>query len=378
MRILADENMPYASQLFSRFGEVVTMPGREITAAALKGVDILLVRSITRVNEVLLAEADSLRFVGSATIGTDHLDIELLEQRGIHWTNAPGCNATAVAEYVISAMLVQAQRQQFSLKNKRLAIVGAGNIGSRLYDKARALGMDCVLCDPPLQTQGDPRAFVDWPSVAEADIISLHVPITREGPHATENMVDAQWLSTLKPGAMLINSCRGDVVDNQALLNLLQSQKRQGFPGLQVVMDVWQHEPEILLPLLDEVALATPHIAGYSLEGKARGTLMLYQAWCQMNSIAADAELASLLPAPAIAAAHLNGQLDEELIRSLVLGIYDIRRDDATMRQRGITGAGFDGLRKNYWRRREFSSLTLHGLAPQASNTINELGFTRG
>ena len=370
MRILADENMPYAVELFRQFGEVITKAGRAITADDLQDIDILLVRSITRVDSQLLAKANRLQLVGTATIGIDHLDTALLDARGIAWCNAPGCNATAVAEYVISAMLVIAERQQQPLAGKTLAIVGAGNIGSRLQKKAEALGLRTLLCDPPLQQAGDPRDFVNWNQVTEADIISLHVPITREGPHATHHLVDAALLAKLRPGTLLINSCRGDVVDNHALLNALQQGK-----DLQVVMDVWQNEPTVSQPLLDKVDVATPHIAGYSLEGKARGTWMLYQAWCERQALPVATPLESLLPKAAIAGMQLNGTLDAALIKRLVHGVYDIRRDDAEMRHLGRNGGGFDGLRKGYWQRREFSSMTLSGLSQADGELAKALGY---
>ena len=371
LKILADENMPYVDQLFGTLGHVQTMAGREIVAADLVDIDILLVRSITKVNPQLLAQANKLKFVGSATIGTDHLDIDYLESNNIKWTNAPGCNATAVAEYVISALLTLQGRYKLTLHDKTVAIVGAGNIGQRLAKKLTALKIKHFFCDPPLARTGATGDFRDIEQVAQADIISLHVPIIRTGVDKTENLIDRDFLAKLKPDTIIINSCRGDVINNQDLLQCL-TQGQQ----LKVVMDVWQHEPEINLDLMALVDIATPHIAGYSLEGKARGTYMLYQLWCQFNIQAVIKQLNDLLPPSAIKKIWCDVDTVNTPLVKLVRAVYDIRDDDDLCRAFATTGHGFDNLRKKYGVRREFSAVKLASSAEPLPLYLTQLGFT--
>ena len=369
LKILADENMPYVTQLFDSIGQVTQMPGRKMTCDDLVDVDILLVRSITVVNQQLLAKANRLQFVGSATIGTDHIDADYLEQRGITWTNAPGCNATAVAEYVISALLSLSSRFQLPLQKKRVAIVGAGNIGQRLAKKLSALNIEHFFCDPPLQRAGVEGDFRDMNEVAKADIISLHVPIIKAGLDKTANLIDRAFIKQLKPNTILINSCRGDVVNNQDLLSCLNEGQ-----VLHAVMDVWQNEPMINQQLVDKVALATPHIAGYSLEGKARGTYMLYQRWCQINQQALDKKLHDLLPPPTIPNVVCQDWVNNRQLSKLVKLVYDIRDDDDLCRHLGLNGDGFDNLRKQYGVRREFSALTVYS-DHHCTVDLAQLGF---
>ena len=371
LQILADENMPYVEQLFGELGNVRTKAGRDITSEDLIGVDVLLVRSITQVNKTLLSKADQLKFVGSATIGTDHLDIKYLEQRAIEWRNAPGCNATAVAEYVISALMTLSTRHEMILRDKVVAIVGAGNIGQRLAKKLSALNIAHFFCDPPLARAGAKGDYRDMAAVAQADIISLHVPMTKTGVDKTANLINRQFLSQLKPGTILINSCRGDVVNNQDLLEAIN----QG-QSLHVVMDVWQNEPLICQELMNNVDIATPHIAGYSLEGKARGTFLLYQQWCQLAGQIQHKSLLQLLPHPTFNATNIDLNAQSDGLTKLVRMIYDIRDDDELCRTKADTGSGFDTLRKQYAVRREFSALTVVCNDEQQTNTLNQLGFT--
>ncbi len=366
LNVLADENMPFVDELFSGLANVKKMGGRDMRAEDLIDVDVLLVRSITKVNEQLLNRANRLRFVGTATIGVDHIDQDYLAERSIPWSSAPGCNATAVAEYVISALLALVPG---NLQGKTVAIVGAGNIGTRLAVKLEALGVNYFYCDPPKQRAGSEGDYRDLDAVTQADIISLHVPIIRKGIDCTEHMVNAEFLNRLKPGAVLINSCRGDVVDNQALREHLLTK-----PPLYTVMDVWQNEPMIDLELLKLVDIATPHIAGYSLEGKANGTFALYQKWCELSGEPAAVRVEDLLPKMAIDKVSINQGATEAVITKLVHLIYDIRDDDLLCRRQGIDAKGFDNLRKQYKVRREFSALSLDNT--DNPMLLKQLGFS--
>jgi erythronate-4-phosphate dehydrogenase len=373
MKIVVDENMPHACELFAEFGEVVPLPGRHITAADLQDADVLLVRSVTRVDASLLANSPRLSFVGTATIGTDHIDKALLAMRNIPFFSAPGCNKQSVGDYVLSALLVLAERYELTLAGMSLAVIGAGNTGECVAGKAEALGMRVLRCDPPRARAGELAAegegFVDYPDALRADIVSFHVPITSEGPDATYHLLDAAHIAARPAGQILINASRGEVWDNQALLT-----RQRGESPLRLVMDVWENEPHILTALVDHTELATPHIAGYSLEGKARGTWMLYQALCQQTGRNPRGDLHKLLPTPDVSELTLGRGLDQGLIKQLVHLIYDVRRDDARFRSRLAIEGSFDGQRKDYPERRELSALRLSGPFA-AAPALAALGF---
>lgn len=374
MKILFDENMPFAREFFESIGgdknTLEAFNGRKLTAEQLGDADVLLVRSITKVNEVLLEKAKQLKFVGTATIGVDHIDQALLKARGIDFYSAPGCNAVSVAEYVISALVVLAERYLLTLKDKTVGIVGAGNTGSRLSEKLTALGITHKLCDPILAQSGDARNFVPLDEALACDIISLHVPLTREGAHPTYHLLDEARLTALSGEQILINACRGEVIDNQALLKLKQSGKQT-----KLVLDVWENEPNVLEPLVPFADIASAHIAGYSLEGKARGSEMLYRALCKTLAIEPELSLKQFLPTPAFDSVKINQDFDEILLNHMVKMVYDVRRDDAIFRQQ-LPRYGFDHIRKTYPARREFSSL-----ACSSENTeldaLFQLGFER-
>lgn len=365
MKLLADENMPFVRELFGDWAEVVTCPGRAIRPEQLRDVDVLLVRSITRVDEALLAQAERLAFVGTATIGCDHVDTALLARRSIGFASAPGCNKVAVGDYVLAALLRVANHKGWQLAGKTLAVIGAGNTGSEVAGRARALGMRVQLCDPFL-AERDPTAFVEFEQALRADVVSFHVPLTRTGPHATWHLLDEAVIGGLHAEQVLINACRGDVWDNRVLL-----QRQLGPAPLTLVMDVWEHEPEVLASLVPHVLLATPHIAGYSLEGKVRGTFALYQALCAQQGRGMDITPERLLPAAPVQTVTLAGTPDQVLLERLVRLVYDIEQDDVAFRGALGQPGFFDRLRKDYPQRRELGSLQLLG----ADVAADELGF---
>ena len=381
MKILFDENMPYANAFFSDFcdaGDLVPFSGRNVTPAQIKDADVLLVRSVTQVNEALLKHNNKLSFVGTATIGTDHIDQQYLSKRNIAFHSAPGCNAISVAEYVISALVILAERYIFDLRQLSVGIVGGGNTGTRLSEKLTALGVSYKICDPPLEkNKQDTRFFSTLEAVLKCDVVSLHVPKITDGDYPTYHLLNKERLSKLNDKQILINACRGEIIDNHALLAL----KQQGH-GLTLVLDVWENEPNVLLPLIEYTDIATAHIAGYSLEGKARGTEMLYQALCQhieaRQSITIEDKypLASFLPPANISAIKLNQEFNEVLLNQLVKMVYDVRRDDAIFRQQ-LTSQGFDNLRKNYPTRREFSAVHVTLSTNAISDVPHRLGFNK-
>jgi len=275
MNIVADESMPLAEYFFGSLGDVQRHPGRTMNASVLSGAEVLLVRSITQVNPLLL-EGSPVTFVGSATIGTDHVDLSYLARKGIRFSHAPGCNARAVAEYVLAAVLYWASGEGCSLDSLCLAVVGYGHVGREV---AHLLGplMRHVVVDPFLDAADYPGVeFVSMSSAWQADIVTLHVPLTREGAHSTFHLLNQGNLSAEKTPGLLINAARGGVVDNRALQEILVRR-----PGMACVLDVWEGEPGISPALLKNVLLGSPHVAGHTLEGKYRGTWQLYLAACE-------------------------------------------------------------------------------------------------
>ncbi|NWA00096.1 4-phosphoerythronate dehydrogenase PdxB [Pseudomonas gingeri] len=359
MLIVADENIPLIDAFFAGFGEIRRLPGRAIDRAAVAGADVLLVRSVTPVSRELL-EGSAVRFVGTCTIGTDHLDLEYFQEAGIHWSSAPGCNARGVVDYVLGSLLTLAEIEGAELARRTYGVIGAGEVGGRLIKVLRGLGWKVLVCDPPRQAVegGD---YVDLEQIIEqCDVISLHTPLTRSGALSTWHLLDRQRLERLRPGTWLINAARGPVVDNAALRDVLLERE-----DLQAVLDVWEAEPQVDVELAELCVLGSPHIGGYSLDGKQRGTAQIYQAYCAFIDQAPVVSLDDLLPEPALAQITLNADSDPAWAMAMICrAVYDPRRDDADFR-RSLTGnvaeqrVAFDLLRKHYPERREIEGLAV-------------------
>ena len=359
MLIVADENIPLIEEFFASFGEIRRLPGRQITRADVHDADVLLVRSVTRVDRELTGT--KVRFVGTCTIGTDHLALDYFEHAGIQWASAPGCNARGVVDYVLGSLLTLADIEGADLAQRTYGVIGAGEVGNRLVRVLRDLGWKVQVCDP-LRQAAEGGDYVSLEQIIEqCDVISLHTPLSKSGDFATWHLLDEARLNRLKPGTWLINASRGPVVDNAALRNVLNARE-----DLQAVLDVWEGEPQVDVELADLCVLATPHIAGYSLDGKQRGTAQIYQALCAFLGQTPQVQLADLLPAPWLAKVELSANSDQAWALAMVCrGVYDPRRDDADFR-RTLTGPvdqqkqAFDGLRKHYPVRREIEGLTVH------------------
>jgi len=368
VNIIADENIPFAREAFGTLGGVQTLPGRAMTPELLRDCDLLFIRSVTKTNAALL-EGSRVRFVATATIGTDHVDLEYLASRGIAFSSAPGSNATSVAEYITASLLVLARDTRTRLEGRTLGVVGVGNVGSRVVARAEALGMRVLQNDPPRRREtGDPR-FLPLEALFEADFITLHVPLTREGEDATHHLADAVFLARMRPGSALLNSSRGGVVDGDALKSALGS----GHLG-KAVLDVWEGEPSIDAELLAKVAIGTPHIAGYSFDGKVRATEMILRAACESLDVECTWSPADVMPPPDFPLLEIDcaGKSDEDVLREAVLTVYDIQADDCRLRQfpegRAARPGHFDGLRKNYPKRREFENTEI--VASGASDAL--------
>lgn len=371
MKIYYEDSMPYAAEFFSELGECEVFSHKTINADMLADADVLLVRSTTKVNQQLLAKNKQLQFVATATAGTDHIDKNYLSNQHIPFISAGGCNAVAVAEYVLSAMLVMGKRLNWQLADKTVGIVGAGHVGSALSRVLSVLGIRHKLCDPPLDDAGDKRDFVTMNDIMQCDVITLHVPWVKDGPYPTQHLFDKTRLAALTDNQLLINACRGEVINNQAAVELFEQGKL-----LNLVLDVWEDEPGINLNLIPHTALATAHIAGHTIEGKARGTEMLYLALCQHLGIQGGKKLSDYLPNAEPISIQISEKQDFwQVLHQLVLNVYNIGTDDQNFRAKMQGAEQFRYIRKHYPVRREFSAIALNTGNFVDSKAIHNLGF---
>lgn len=412
MKILADQAIPNAYEIFSTFGTVELKYGRDIQPSDLKGVDALMVRSVTKVNASLIKEADQLKFVGTATAGIDHVDTEALAQRHIKFAAAPGCNASSVADYVLSVWMVLAQRYGFDYSQMSIGIVGLGHVGTRVYRRAQALGMKIICCDPLRAarltalweargttfaassdadrlemaqelSEGDEHLWAydlsdpalyehSLAEVLACDIVTLHVPLTQDGPYPTFHLLGKKELASLHQGQVLLNTARGPVVDNQALYALLR--ERPGF--VHAWFDVFEQEPSLLVPeLIPYLEGCSAHIAGYALEAKNRGTQMVAQAMIKALNLKETLHM----PHPVGDITHMElsatAQVNNDLLSRIVFSIYDVRRDDSLFRRNFVDGPSFDQLRKSYQERHELTTFSIKVATKEQENLFARLGF---
>ncbi|MES3040306.1 MAG: 4-phosphoerythronate dehydrogenase [Pseudomonadota bacterium] len=364
MRIVADDNMPGVEAccaLLDAEVEVVRRPGRTLTAADVASADMLLVRSITRVDAALLA-GSRVRFVGTATIGTDHLDLPWLDAQGIAWASAPGCNARAVGEWVLNVLVQLAAEQGVTLAGRTLGIIGLGYVGRWVARLTRLLGIRVVACDPFLSAADLPADLADIELLSltalldTADMVSIHTPLTRSGAHPTQHLLAAPELARLRPDAWLINAARGPVIANAALLQVLTERVDSRFTA---VLDVWEHEPLVDPQLLQCVRYGSPHIAGHSLEGKWRGTWQIIEAASRHLGLTLSGTLADILPSEGGQVLQLPATTTplEVRLAALLQPVIPLAADDARLRASLYAAApaqAFDQLRKHYPVRREF------------------------
>ena len=357
MKIVADANIPFVKECFSSMGEVTVVGGREITPDVVADADALLVRSITPVDEKLLT-GSKVRFVATATIGFDHVDIDFLGRNNIGFASAPGSNANSAAEYVIAALLDIGQRHALDLEARSIGIIGVGNVGGRVAKKCAAMGMTDYLNDPPLQRQIGDAMYLPLEQLFDCDFITFHTPLTFEGPDKTYHLADEKFFKSLKQRCVFINASRGPVVDSRALKSDIRSGRLRA-----VMLDVWENEPDIDIELLKMVDLGTPHIAGYSLDGKIAGMIMIYKAACEYFAVKPKFDLKDFLPEPAVPKLKINPNIsnDQDALLNAVQKIYRIDKDDVRLRRvlgkpAKKRGEYFDGLRKSYPVRREFEN----------------------
>jgi len=371
MKIVADDRIPYLKGVLEPFCEVIYLPGDKIDRLSVRGADALFTRTRTKCDEFLL-EGSGVKFIGSATIGYDHINTAYCDKSGIYWTNAPGCNSSSVAQYVAAALLELAFFSGFALKGKRLGIVGVGNVGSKVSRFAGAMGMELLLNDPPRNRAEGGSKFVELDGLLRgADIVTLHVPLNRTGQDKTFHLFNGDTFNNMRKGAWLINTSRGEVVNTNALKTSLKSGYLSG-----VVLDVWENEPNIDLELLGDSFIATPHIAGYSSDGKANGTAYIVNTFSKFFGLPIKNWFPKDIPMP-------NGKdirIDcrnrnvEEIVREVVLQTYDIQSDSSSLVR---SPSSFESLRGRYWARREFQNyvVTLFDGTIELKEILEAIGF---
>ncbi|MCW8196644.1 4-phosphoerythronate dehydrogenase [Proteobacteria bacterium 005FR1] len=370
MKIVADENIPLIHEFFDSLGQVDTVPPRQLSRAHTEGADMLVMRSVVAIGRELL-ENTPVKFVGTCTAGIDHLDTKAMDELGIAWSGAPGCNANAVGDYVFSSLAAL----NVDFLNGSVGIIGCGNVGGRLYRRLAEMNVDCHCYDPFLTIAEQP-SLTSLEQILQSDIICIHAPLTQHGPHPSFHLLGDRELAQLKKGAVLISAGRGGVVDNRALGELL---KRRD--DLQIVLDVWESEPQVDKELFRQSTLGTPHIAGHSYNGKVRGTEIIYQKACEFLNRPVKKTFAELDPHKPAEPIRLQNSEPMKAMREAILAVYDMRRDHQAFEQalqgEGSSREAFDRLRKHYPIRREFSDYRVELAAPDATleRDLRALGF---
>jgi erythronate-4-phosphate dehydrogenase len=372
MKIVCDNKIPFLRGALEPYADVVYLPGKETTAEVVKDADALITRTRTICNEGLLA-GSAVKVIATATIGFDHIDTAWCEANGIIWRNAPGCNSWSVKQYITALLVTLARNRRLHLSDLTLGVVGVGNVGSKVAEAASILGMKVLLNDPPRARREGPSAFVDLDClVAHSDIITLHVPLQKEGPDATWHLFDETRLAQMRPTQILINSSRGPVVDNKALKAALKAGTLRA-----ACLDVWEGEPELDPELVELLDFSTPHIAGYSADGKANGTTAAVRTVASVLGLPLTDWKASGIPDPPQTLdfeIEATGKTVQEVLTEAVLHTYDISADSDALR--ADLGA-FEKIRGDYAVRREFTSFTVHlnGGTHEMADRLARLGF---
>ena len=371
MKIIIDDKIPYIRGAFEDVAEVIYLPGSKTTAEIVRDADAIVTRTRTICNEKLLA-GSSVKFIATATIGYDHIDTDYCDAAGIKWANAPGCNSKSVEQYIASTLMVLAETKKLQLKDLCIGIVGVGNVGSKVAKICEIFGMKVLLNDPPRERAEGPEKFVSLETVKnEADIISLHVPLNTKGEDATFHMGDESFFSALKKKPVLINSCRGEVIKTDAVKKALKTKQISAF-----VCDCWENEPDLDLELLGMTEIATPHIAGYSKDGKAKGTSMSVQAISDFFGLGLNNWQPSGVELPTNPIIEIDGEgmSEQEIFSKAILHTYDIRHDDKLLR---LSPEHFEQQRGDYPTRREFPAFTIRTqrVEEKTLEKLKQIGF---
>lgn len=371
MKIVADDKIPFLRGVLEPYADIVYLPGGSIRSDDLADADALLIRTRTKCTESLL-NGTSIKFIGTATIGFDHIDIAWCSRNNFAWTNAPGCNSSSVQQYITAVLLKLEHHHQFFLKGKKLGIIGAGNVGSKVEKAAKALGMVVLVNDPPRARKEGISGFVELETLLQkSDIISLHVPLNIVGTDQTYHLFNDEILGRVRNGAWFINSSRGEVAETAALRRALSSGKLAG-----AILDVWENEPDIDQELMTSAHISTPHIAGYSTDGKANGTAMIVNSLCKHFGLPLHNWYPHDIPEPdsPLITIKCSGKSDSDILREAVVHTYDISEDDSNLRR---SPSDFEKQRGDYRLRREFYAYTveLTGGTAKVSETLKKLGF---
>lgn len=371
MKIVADDKIPFLKGALESLAEMVYVPGNQISRELIMDADALLIRTRTKCTEDLL-NGTGVRFIGTATIGFDHIDTSYCDSNNIAWTNAPGCNSSSVQQYITAALLKLAQDHKYNLNGKTIGIVGAGNVGDKIEKIARILGMNVLLNDPPRQRREGDKNFVSLGTIlTDSDIITVHVPLTLSGEDKTYHLFNDEIFKKMKKGTWFFNSSRGEVTDSGALKKILIKGRLGG-----AVIDVWENEPDIDLDLMANTFIATPHIAGYSTDGKANGTAMVVNSLCRFFNLPPENWYPGNIPLPLNTAITIKGKGKSvnDIIREAVFHSYNIADDDIKLR---FSPADFEKLRGGYPLRREFTSYSIDmtGGTEKVREILNNMGF---
>jgi len=353
IKIIADQDIPFLKGVFEAYAEIEYYPGNNITNMVVKNADALIIRTRTKCNRDLLHESN-VKFISSATIGFDHIDTDYCEKNKIVWTNAPGCNSSSVQQYVAAALIYISKKINFSLKERTIGIVGIGHVGTKIVKLAEYFGMTVLLNDPPRVRNEGVCGFISLEGILrDCDIITFHVPLNMTGEDKTYHMIDENLLEKVNPGTFIINTSRGEVADTDALKKVLRSGKVAG-----AIVDVWESEPDIDVDLLNLVDIGTPHIAGYSADGKANGTSMSVQALSKFFNLGIDNWSPANIPVPDKTVIDIKNRSGsgEDIIAEAVINTYDISDDVMRLRQSPET---FEKQRADYPLRREFNSYSV-------------------
>lgn len=372
MKIVIDNKIPYINGALEPFAEVVYLPGELTRREVVKDADALVTRTRTICNREVL-EGSRVKFIATATIGFDHIDTEYCRAAGIGWSNAPGCNAESVNQYILSALVTHSIRNSSSLKGKTIGIVGVGEVGSRVARSCEILGMNVLLNDPPRERNEGSSQFVSLQAIQElADIITFHVPLNMEGIDRSYHMVNGRFLQHLEKRPLIINTCRGEVCDSKAVCTAIEAREISG-----LIADCWENEPDIDLDLLKLAHIGTPHIAGYSRDGKANGTRASVRAISQFFRLGIDAWEPPGIQAPENPIIALDGRnhTGELILAQAILSTYDIEKDDEALRK---DPHSFERLRGDYPPRREFPAYFFRALNVEAETRekLKMLGFS--
>ncbi len=371
LKIIADDKIPFLQGVLEPYAKLFYVAGSETTSDLVKDADALITRTRTKCNESLL-DGSQVKMIATATIGFDHIDTNYCANNNIQWINAPGCNSGSVKQYIASALAILANKRNYNFKDITIGIVGVGNVGSKVKELSEALGLNVLLNDPPRAKSENSDDFVDLNTIQkEADIITFHVPLQQEGEYKTYHIADDTFFKSCKNNVVIINSSRGEVVDNQALLNALNN-KTIG----DAVLDVWENEPDFDHELLNKTIIATPHIAGYSVDGKANGTAMSVQAISEKFNLPLTEWYPAELPLPENDLIQIDGadKMDQEILIEAILHTYNILNDDNRMRR---DPEEFEKQRGSYPMRREFGaySVELRNSSKFIVETLNKIGF---